>query len=286
MKNNRILSFFVVALVYLVASAVGIITYVYLPFEFYWNLLIADVIATVVTFIFSCILKNASVYDPYWSVQPIVILVCFSLKGNLNAIDIVLLIAVILWGVRLTANWAYTFKNLTHQDWRYTMLNEKTGRVYPLINFLGIHMFPTLVVYACTLPAVYLILAPIEASFYSYLFISISFIAVIIQGIADCQMHAFRKDRRGEKFIRRGLWKYSRHPNYLAEILMWWGVGLSVVFTFMDLWYLLVGALINTIMFLVVSIPMADKRQSKNDGFDNYKKQTNALLPIKLKKQF
>jgi steroid 5-alpha reductase family enzyme len=101
-----------------------------------------------------------------------------------------------------------------------------------------------------------------------------------MQGIADIQMHKFRKNRNGS-FIRVGLWKYSRHPNYLGEILMWWGVGLSVVFACPSAWYLLVGAIANTVLFLVVSIPMADKRQSKKDGFVEYKKQTRMLLPIK-----
>jgi hypothetical protein len=46
-------------------------------------------------------------------------------------------------------------------------------------------------------------------------------------------------------------------------------------------WYLLLGAVLNTLLFLCISIPMADKRQSKKDGFAEYKKQTRMLLPIK-----
>ena len=82
-------------------------------------------------------------------------------------------------------------------------------------------------------------------------------------------------------YIRAGLWKYSRHPNYLGEILMWWGVDLAVVAAATNVWYLAAGALANTLLFFVVSIPMADKRQSRKEGFDAYKKQTRMLLPIK-----
>ena len=103
---------------------------------------------------------------------------------------------------------------------------------------------------------------------------------MVLQGTSDCQMHKYRKNK-ATPFIRNGLWKYSRHPNYLGEILMWWGIGLSVVFASPTAWYLLVGALANTALFLAVSIPMADKRQSRKDGFDEYKKQTRMLLPIK-----
>ena len=158
MKQNRAFSFIAVALVYILALAVGIVTYLFLPFSAWLNLLIADTVATIFTFIFSLIFKNASVYDPYWSVQPIVIGASYIIVYGGNISSVVLLTVVCLWGIRLTANWAYTFKNLTHQDWRYTMLCQKTGKLYPFVNFFGIHLVPTLVVYACILPLVAVIL--------------------------------------------------------------------------------------------------------------------------------
>ena len=90
-------------------------------------------------------------------------------------------------------------------------------------------------------------------------------------------MHRFRNSGTGG-FIRTGVWKHSRHPNYAGEILMWWGVGLASFTAMPDRFYLLAGALINTLMFLFVSIPMADKRQSRKPGFEEYKKETRILL--------
>jgi steroid 5-alpha reductase family enzyme len=259
----------------------GLITYVLTPVDNFWlKLLIADVLATIVIFIFSLIFKNASVYDPYWSVQPIVIIVYFAIYNGLNLLTALLLVIVCIWGIRLTLNWAYTFKGIEHQDWRYTMLNEVTGKFYPIINFLGIHMFPTIVVYFVVLPVVFAIKTAVSFNYFSIIFMAISLFAITIQGISDCQMHSFRKNRTST-FIRVGLWKHSRHPNYLGEILMWWGVALAVAISAPNLWYLCFGALLNTIMFLVISIPMADKRQSKKEGFAEYKKQTHMLLPIK-----
>ncbi len=280
LKQNRGASFIAVILVYIIAAAVGIAVYRTLDLPWWLSLLIADVVATVVTFIFSVIFGNASVYDPYWSVQPPVILVAFAIGKELSALGILLLIVVSYWAIRLTANWAYTFGNLNHQDWRYTMLKEKTGVFYPMINFVGIHMVPTLVVYGCILPAVYAVIHGVTANVGSVLFLCVSIGAATMQGIADYEMHAFRKNRNGA-FIRNGLWKYSRHPNYLGEILMWWGVALSVVCAAPDAWYLASGALANTVLFLAVSIPMADGRQSRKEGFAEYKKATRMLLPIK-----
>lgn len=208
------------------------------------------------------------------------ILIAFSIGRDPGALGILLLAVVSFWAIRLTANWAYTFANLNHQDWRYTMLREKTGVFYPIINFVGIHMVPTLVVYGCVLPAVYAVREGVSANFASVLLLCLSLGAAVMQGIADIQMHQFRRKRDGA-FIRRGLWKYARHPNYLGEILMWWGVGLSVACAAPNAWYLAAGALANTVLFFAVSIPMADGRQSRKAGFDEYKKETRMLLPIK-----
>lgn len=280
LKENRTASFVAIAVVYVLAVISGVLTYRALELNWWLSLLIADVVATVITFIFSLIFANASVYDPYWSVQPPVILIAFALGRKVNLFGFLLIAVVSVWAIRLTANWAYTFYNLTHQDWRYTMLSEKTGKFYPIINFVGIHMVPTLIVYACTLPAVYALINVLTLTLPSALFLSLSLGAVIMQGTADVQMHMFRKKPNG-KFIRNGLWKYSRHPNYLGEILMWWGVGLSVAFATLNAWFLLAGALANTILFLVVSIPMADEKQSKKSGFAEYKAQTHMLIPIR-----
>lgn len=281
MKKNRIASFLIVFVIYILASILGIVIYNFLDYGFVLNLLIADVIATVFVFIFSLLLNNASVYDPYWSVQPIVIVIALMFKNSISSASLVPSIAVILWGIRLTINWAYTFKSLEHQDWRYTMLQKKTKAMYPIVNFLGIHMVPTIIVYLCILPLAYLYEYPNDTSILSIIFVLISCFAFTIQAISDVEMHKFRKKKEGN-FIRNGLWKYSRHPNYLGEIMMWWGIGLSVLSVLPNHYFLLIGAFLNTLLFLFISIPMAEEHQrSRKEGFDQYKKETRMLLPIK-----
>ena len=286
MIKNRFLSLSVIILVYAVAIAGGLSLYNYLEqagwFSYPVRLLLADIFATVIVFIFSLIFANASVYDPYWSVQPPVILGVVLIKCGGSFFAWGVFAAVLLWGLRLTANWAYNFKSFEYQDWRYTMLKEKTGRLYPLVNFLGIHLFPTLVVYLCILPAVIAVHNAAVLNFFSAPFLLLSFAAPVFQGIADIQMHRFRNDKSPDRgnFIRTGLWKKSRHPNYACEILMWWGIAWTCFFSMPvsgASWFLLCGALINNLMFLFISIPMADKRQSLKPGFDEYKKATRML---------
>ncbi len=279
-SRSRVFAFGIISVVYILAAAAGLAVYRAVPGVWQVRLLIADAAATVIVFLFSVFFRNASVYDPYWSVQPPVILLFFASGVKLTPLRLLLLIAVFFWAVRLTANWAYTFHGLSHQDWRYTMLKEKTGSFYPIINFIGIHMVPTVIVYLCILPAVYAFLQNGTVNFGSAVFFLCAVGAAVLQGVADIQMHRFRSSKTGT-FIRTGLWKYSRHPNYLGEILMWWSVALCVYCAFPGMWQLFIGAAANTVLFLAVSIPMAERRQSRKPGYYTYRKETRMLLPIK-----
>lgn len=276
MRENRRIGFLLIALVYAAAIVLGVTLYRVLPGAFWQRLLLADVAATAFVFVFSVLLKNASVYDPYWSVQPIVILSGFACMRGLTPVGAALLAVVSIWGVRLTANWAYTFHGLDHQDWRYSMLRERTGALYPVVNFLGIHLFPTLVVYCATLPAVLVVERGAAWNPLCLFGLLLSLSATVLQGVSDWQLHRFRKAHK-TGFIREGLWKRSRHPNYLGEILMWWGVALASIAALQGVWQLLFGAILNTLMFWFISIPMADRHQARKEGFDAYKAETHAL---------
>ena len=309
-RKSSAASFIVVGAAYLLASAVGILLYKYLcscvdaavtaanrggafaPRAFidlsWWaNLFIADVAATVVIFLIGLIFRNASVYDPYWSVQPLVILGALSLESEMSVPKFVLMLAIFFWGIRLTVNWALNFGSLEHEDWRYVMLREKTGKLYPLVDLFGIHLFPTVVVYLCTMPAAIFVVRNVRQGPHAgiYAASAVCVLAAVFQGMADLEMRAFRKKRTGT-FIKTGLWKYSRHPNYLCEIVMWWSVAIGVVTVFPEIWmFLIIGAAVNTLMFLTVSIPMADRRQSRKPDFEEYKNSTRMLLPVpRLKK--
>ena len=279
LKESKLFSYGIVLVAYALAILVGVLTYNAFPFRPYLNLLIADVLATVVVFIFSVGVNNASVYDPYWSVQPFVIGLFLGIKHGFNLYSALLFIAVTIWAVRLTVNWTFEFKNLTYQDWRYIHLKNTTGKFYGIINFVGIHLVPTLVVYACTLPLVYAIINKPTLNYFSIIFLVVCVLAVLLQLVADAQMREYRKTKP-TVFIRTGLWKYSRHPNYLGEILMWWGVALATIISMPSMWQLILGAVLNTLLFIFVSIPLQDSRQAKKPGFSEYKKQTHALLPI------
>ena len=284
MKQSRGKSFLFTLAVYGLAALFGLFVYRTLRLEPIVRLLTADVAATLLVYLVSVPLGNASVYDPYWSVAPVVMLpFAISEFGKWNAGTIALLVCVVYWGVRLTANWAYTFRGYAHQDWRYTMLREKTGAFYPLVSLLGIMLFPTLVVFFCLLPALYYIQNG-GVNWMTGLGFLLCLSAATLQLIADAQMHAFQtRVKNRAAILRTGVWRHARHPNYLGEILMWWGVYLVTVSALPQLWPLGLGALLNTLMFLFISIPMAETRLSGyKEGFNAYVVETNRLLPLPL----
>jgi steroid 5-alpha reductase family enzyme len=252
----------------------------------FWRILAGDAAATVFVYLTGLVFKNASVYDPYWSVAPIAIFTGLAIvSGKAGLGTFLLLTAVWYWGIRLTCNWAHTFKNLATQAWRYDGFKAKYPRMFQLISFFGINLFPTIVVYLCLLPGVVFIQES-ACNIATLCGFAICLFAATLQLIADMQMHRFRRRNAGSRLIiRDGLWKHSRHPNYLGEILMWWGVYVMMLSSAPHMWGLLIGPLVNTLMFLFISIPMADSRNRRERiDFDKYAKETNRLLPFRIKR--
>lgn len=286
-KQSRIASFVVIFIIYLIATAIGFFVFsLRKDGEDILFLLWADIAATVIVWLFGVLFKNSSIYDPYWSVAPIVMLTALAYHYCIFSVPaILLLLAVWLWGIRLTANWAYTFSNMNHQDWRYTRFKEKYPRYWQIINFGGINFMPTIVVFLAMLPAFYLLKLDVEATIFSYLAYIICVLAAVLQLISDLQMHSFRKRYKG-KVCNVGLWKYSRHPNYLGEILFWWGVYFITLSVAPQYWWTGIGALANTLLFAFISIPLMEKRQLLNKPeYAEYMGKTAVLIPSFFRKR-
>ena len=252
----------------------------------YINILIVDVIATVIVWLGGVLLRTASAYDPYWSIQTLVIYTFLVFKhNNWNFATSALFVVILIYSLRLTINFVIGFHSLEYVDWRYKMLKEKSGKAYQLVNLFGICMFPSLVVYAASLPAfVYANLS--SYSFLDSIGMGIVLLGTLLELVSDIQMKKFVKVRNDRsEVLKRGLWKYSRHPNYLGEILIWFGVAFVLIIARFNYWYFLAGALVNLLMFLFISIPMEENhfKEYKPD-YEQYKKETHALLILPNKK--
>ena len=286
---KRVIGLSALFIVYACAIALGIFLYAILSdagMNDYFAILIADVAATVLVWASGVVLRTASAYDPYWSLQTLVIYLSLLIKyNNWHVGSVLLLAALTLYSARLTMNFIIGFHSLDYVDWRYKMLKEKSGKFYQVVNLLGICMFPTLVVYLATLPVIaYATIT--EFSALDIIGLSVIVLGTLLEFIADTQMKAFvkiRKDR--SEVLNRGVWRYSRHPNYLGEISIWFGVALTLILSHFNYWYFFLGAVVNLLMFIFISIPMEEKHfKDYKPDYEQYKKETHMLLILPKKK--
>ena len=286
MDRARLRAFAVVVATYLAALAGAIATSAILGHESpIRTVFVADCVATLVVFAASMAFANSSLYDPYWSVAPPVIgLYWASAVVGAPAVPSrqwLVLLLVFAWGIRLTANWARGWPGLHHQDWRYDMLRERASAPYWLVSLSGIHFFPTLIVFVGCLP-----LYPALATgarplgFLDGLAFAVTAGAIALEHVADEQLRAFNRAKRDGEICDRGLWGWSRHPNYLGEIGFWWGLWLFGVAAEPAWWWSAIGALAITVMFLAASIPMLEERShARRPGWADHAAQVPVLLP-------
>ena len=181
----------------------------------------ADLAATLAIFAFGRIFHNASFYDPYWSLAPIFIalysLLIVNNFGEISWNQVLVLGLVIIWGLRLTFNWASRWQGQNHEDWRYTQYRSKFGRAFWLIELLGIELVPTILVFLGCL-SLYLVLTadrPVFAAL-QWVATAVTLAAIIIETTSDAQLKHFQDSGTAPGGImQKGLWNYSRHPNYL-----------------------------------------------------------------------
>ena len=280
----------VLLLIYIVAICIGGLCFVLLKdyMHYLFAILIADVAATVFVWGTGLICKTASVYDPYWSLQTFFFyLGMLFLNQNWNFYTITALVVIYLYSFRLTYNFIKGFHDLSYVDWRYQMLKEKSGKLFQIVNLFGICLFPTLVVYSASIPLfIYAFMPANELSWLDLIGSFVILFGTLLEFVADGQMKRFIKNRTSKsEVINVGLWKYSRHPNYLGEILIWFGASLILVIGHIQYWYCLIGAIINLLMFLFISIPMEEKHMlAYKPEIGDYIKRTSCLLILPNKK--
>lgn len=268
---------------YLVALGVGVAVAALVPGSGLWRAAWADLAATLVIFIFSFAFQNSSFYDPYWSVVPPVIAAGWALTdggAGDRARQLALIACFTFWGARLTGNWARGWTGLHHVDWRYVDIQKQTGFLFWPVSFAGLHLFPTVMVFLGMWPAWEAARSATPFGGLDWVALSLAVGATLLEGVSDNQLHAFRaRNPPPDAWIDEGLWRWSRHPNYLGEILFWWGIWLFAVAADPIHVRTVVGALAMTAMFRFVSVPLMEQRMlAKRPGYAEKIKSTSMLL--------
>ena len=191
---------------------------------------LADVAATLVVFGFSVRHDNSSVYDPYWSVAPILIMAYWAsgMPSGPGVRAIVVCVLVAVWGVRLTANWVARWRGLADEDFRYAEIRARTGRLYWPASLVAIHLLPTAWVFLGLLAAWPALVGDGRPpGLLDAVALAVTAGGIAVEAVADRQLRRFLRSRRDPSdVLQTGLWRLSRHPDYFGEITFWWGLWL------------------------------------------------------------
>ena len=271
----------VIVALYCLAFIIGAITYNSLFESVIAASAAFTVTATLVVFLASCAFSDVSMYDPYWSVAPFVMLVFAVIRYGYWSINAIIMLAVVgLWSIRLTVNWYVTYKGIGNEDWRYAMYREKLPvPLFLAVSFFGLHFMPTVVVYAALVSGLYTVSTD-SFSILSLPGLLIMLLAILLEFVSDRSIHGFLEEHKGERrTCDVSVWKYSRHPNYLGEMSFWTGMYLYFLPLYPGKWYVGLGFLSIIALFLVVSIPMMEKHNmERREDYAAYKEKTSMLL--------
>lgn len=191
-------------------------------------------VCTVVIWVFSIANDNSSIYDPYWVIAPPILALALKatagggLLGEWSGRQICVVACLWIWAIRYHTmySWSGWRTGLVHEDWRYEQMRN-APIPYWLNSLLGMHFFPTILVYFAFAPAALVLIAdpstepPLGP--WDVLGLAGALSAVAIELFADEQLRRYRATGEYTEggALREGLWKYSRHPNYFGEVLFW-----------------------------------------------------------------
>ncbi len=245
---------------------------------------LGTLVATVVVFAVSMAVDNSSIYDPYWSLQPLAIAGYYLWTGwsEADARQIVVTCLVFLYALRLTSNFYRDWPGLGKEDFRYVSFRERFGRGYWPVSFLGIHLFPTVMVYLGCLPLYALTRSGAAGS------VGWTDLASWLRWAPSCwpswptsncaRSGAIRRIAAGSSAADLGraagtrtTWGRSRPGG---------GCGCSPWPPGSEWWWTVVGAAAITAMFVFVSIPMMERRVlATRPDYAEYREQTPMLVP-------
>jgi len=232
-------------------------------------------------------LRNVSIVDAYWG-PGFALLVLWTLwHGQRYGLRPALLASCVsLWGLRLGIH--LLVRNHGHgEDRRYVAMRGNYGSMFWLLS-LGI-------VFALQGFLQWLIAIPVQVAIHSgeapmlplhWLGLGLWFVGLLCESVADWQLAAFRKNPENRGAVMdRGLWRYSRHPNYFGDCVLWWGLFLLSWSGVGNSWTI-VGPLVMTLFLLKVSgVVLLEKDiAERRPAYTEYIRLTSSFVPWPPKK--
>jgi len=231
----------------------------------------------------SVALRNASIVDVFWGLGFVLLAaVYFALADGFLGRRILITSLVAVWGLRLSLyilrrNWGQG------EDYRYRTFREKAGERFWWVSFFQVFLLQGVLLW--------LISAPIlGAMFYDSpdTLTVVDLLGAILWGfgfffeaVGDWQLARFKADPANKgKVMDRGLWRYTRHPNYFGDATVWWGCFVIAAGTVSGLWMVFSPILMTTLLLRVSGVALLEKAQVQTKPqHQGYIERTSAFLP-------
>lgn len=248
------------------------------------QMLLLSLSVNAVFFIVAALLHTDVFTDITYSLSFVVLTLTLLVSSpGLSLVQISTAGAVLVWGVRLGA---YLFNRILHIKVDHRFDDKRDN----FIKFGAFWLLQAITVWVVMLPVYGIVArqpAPAVPVPLIVLGLAIFAIGLVIESVADVQKYRFKLSPEGAKtFMASGIWKYSRHPNYFGEILVWWGIALPGLVLWSGFaWLYFLGPVFITCLLLFVSgIPLleksADKKWGADPAYGEYKRRTSILVPL------
>ncbi|MFW6046865.1 MAG: DUF1295 domain-containing protein [Candidatus Woesearchaeota archaeon] len=238
-----------------------------------------------VVYSISKIVKRDDIVDVAWAFGFLIVAIANVVyTANVNVFIIfssqtLITLLVSIWSIRLGVHILNRIKT-TSEDKRYIRLKEhwNNSSIQILIK-----------IYALQFLLLYLISLPISFSFYTQnmgfnnimiiLGLILWVIGFLFEVIGDYQLKKFKNSTSSEKILKSGLWRYTRHPNYFGEVLMWWAVFIISINTWISLLGIIGPVLLTYLILFVSGVPMLENKYKGIVEFEQYKAKTSKFIP-------
>ena len=224
--------------------------------------------------------RDVSIIDIFWAPGIAAVVDIAALLSDASAPRVsAALFLVNLWAVRLAA---HIFARHDGEDHRYAAMRHKFGARWWWWSLVQVFLLQAILMWFIAAPLVAVMLssrAPMGVL--DYLGVGIAAAGFLFEALADVQLARFRLDPRNKgKVMDRGLWRWSRHPNYFGESVMWWGFYL-LGFSAAGAWWLILSPVVVTLLLLQVSgvTLMEDKIEDRRPAYADYKRRVSAFVP-------
>jgi len=228
-------------------------------------------------------LRDVSIVDPVWGPAFVVVALVAALAGSGDAARRWLLLAMTAaWGLRLGLHLARRKLGEREEDRRYAVMRERKGDAFTLWSLWAIFGVQGLLVLIVSLPLQVAAQRPAALAATAVPGVIVFLIGLAFESVGDEQLRRFKADpgNRG-KVMDRGLWHYTRHPNYFGDACVWWGLWLTTL-PAGGVWWTLVGPVVMTLLLVRVSGKAMLERDigSRRPGYAEYIKRTSGFFPL------